>query len=147
MIKVYNFCNTHFNEGGEMYNDVYEVSEEKSFDDLWCLFKMFENCDNWLRGDCKDGWEEIFDYNVDLIDDDEELMDGYVKEFKEKKEVFLRDRKNDERMLVSGVECDINMLFVEDDKLEEVWKILMKIKLRDVGGDDEDEDEDENYDY
>ena len=131
MIKVYNFCNVFIGDGGELFVKEFEVSEESSFDDVWCLMVMLEigeekKYGEWKEGDCKEEWEGVFDYNGNVIDDSE--MEEYEKEFNELKVKFL-SKRNNEKLLRSGVEYDDNMIFVENDKIDEVVEILEKIKL------------------
>ena len=133
MIKVYDFCNIFIGDGGEIFNKVFEVSEESSFDDMFCLIVMLEIGEDvkygeWVEGESKNDWESVFNYNGDVIED--EFRDEYIEEFEEKKKLFLSNRKNNEKLLCSGVEYDLNMLFVENDKIDEVVEILEKIKLK-----------------
>jgi len=127
MIKVYNFCNVFIGDGGDLFNNVYEVSKDSDIDDLWSLCIMLEvgeekKYGEWVEGDYKEGWEGIFDYNGNVIED--EFRDEYIKDFEEKKVEFLSNRKNNEKLIRSGVEYDDNMLFVENDKIDEVFEIL-----------------------
>ena len=34
MIKVYNFCNVFIGDGGDLFNNVYEVSKDSDIDDF-----------------------------------------------------------------------------------------------------------------
>jgi hypothetical protein len=133
MINVYNFSNVHAGDGGELEVKLFEVSVNSDIDDVFCLIEMLEigeevKYGKWIEGNCEEEWKGVFDYNGDIVDSEE--MDEYVEEFEEKKREFLSKRLKNEKMMRGGCEYDDGMIFVENDRIDEVVEILEKIKLK-----------------
>ena len=127
---VVNFCNIFIGDGGEMFVEEMIVDENLDESKRGFLYIMFGLRDEELNivSDEEKSWEEIFDYNGNVIEDGE--MGFYVEEFEEKKVDFLSKRR-DEKLIEWSVEYDMNIGFVKDNKIEEVVVKLKEMMLKD----------------